>query len=232
LEVYCKLKIHGNGNGNISCAPLLPVNLSSLPRIAGCHDLRALPEQRLWCFFSPVLRCLVVLASSKFWKICLVRAVPKFAGTWIILSPELTSSSAFKKIAFSIKIIPSFRHVLSSSSSSPSALHHVRHVYCHRRSPRKVLCGHLIPADAKSSRAFPLLLPASLLCSCLTSALLLMPRVPVAPLLVIALVLKSILAFRPVIGVLLHNPGVLFLLPRMMVVLAKCMFLSVVAVVP
>jgi hypothetical protein len=59
-----------------------------------------------------------------------------------------------------------------------------------------------------------------------------MPRVPVAPLLVIALVLKSILAFRPVIGVLLHNPGVLFLLPRMMVVLAKCMFLSVVAVVP
>jgi hypothetical protein len=29
LEVYCKLKIHGNGNGNISCAPLLPVNLGS-----------------------------------------------------------------------------------------------------------------------------------------------------------------------------------------------------------
>jgi hypothetical protein len=47
LEVYCKLKIHGNGNGNISCAPLLPVNLGSLPRIAPCHDLRALPEQAL-----------------------------------------------------------------------------------------------------------------------------------------------------------------------------------------
>jgi hypothetical protein len=45
LEVYCKIKIHGNGNGNISCAPLLPVNLGSLPRIARCHDLRALPEQ-------------------------------------------------------------------------------------------------------------------------------------------------------------------------------------------
>jgi hypothetical protein len=45
LEVYCKLKIHVNGNGNISCAPLLPVNLGSLPRIARCHDLRALPEQ-------------------------------------------------------------------------------------------------------------------------------------------------------------------------------------------
>jgi hypothetical protein len=44
LEVYFKLKIYGNGNGNISCAPLLPVNLGSLPRIAQCHDLRALPE--------------------------------------------------------------------------------------------------------------------------------------------------------------------------------------------
>jgi hypothetical protein len=66
LEVYCKLKIHGNGNGNISCAPLLPVNLGSLPRIAQCHDLRALPEQRLRCFFSPVLRCLVVPVSSKY----------------------------------------------------------------------------------------------------------------------------------------------------------------------
>jgi hypothetical protein len=29
LEVYCKLEIHGNGNGGISCAPLLPVNLGS-----------------------------------------------------------------------------------------------------------------------------------------------------------------------------------------------------------
>jgi hypothetical protein len=44
LEVYCKLEIHGNGNGTISCAPLLPVNLRSFPRIAPCHDLRALPE--------------------------------------------------------------------------------------------------------------------------------------------------------------------------------------------
>jgi hypothetical protein len=38
LEVYCKLEIHGNGNGGISCAPLLPVNLGSFPRIARCHD--------------------------------------------------------------------------------------------------------------------------------------------------------------------------------------------------
>jgi hypothetical protein len=44
--VYCKLEIHGNRNGTISCAPLLPVNLGSFPRIARCHDLRALPEQR------------------------------------------------------------------------------------------------------------------------------------------------------------------------------------------
>jgi hypothetical protein len=29
LKVYCKLEIHGNGNGGISCAPLLPVNLGS-----------------------------------------------------------------------------------------------------------------------------------------------------------------------------------------------------------
>jgi hypothetical protein len=55
----------GNGNGNISCAPLLQVNLSSLPRIARCYDLRALPEQRLWCFFSPAIRCLVVLAAFR-----------------------------------------------------------------------------------------------------------------------------------------------------------------------
>jgi hypothetical protein len=46
LRVYCKLKIYGNGNGNISCAALLPVNLSSLLGIAQCHDLCALPEQR------------------------------------------------------------------------------------------------------------------------------------------------------------------------------------------
>jgi hypothetical protein len=59
-----------------------------------------------------------------------------------------------------------------------------------------------------------------------------MPRVPAAPLLVIAVLLKSILVFLLVIGVFLHNLGVLFLLPRMMVVLDGCMFLSVVAVVP
>jgi hypothetical protein len=34
--------------------------------IAQCHDLRALPEQLLWCFFSPVLRGRVVFASLKF----------------------------------------------------------------------------------------------------------------------------------------------------------------------
>jgi hypothetical protein len=45
LEVYCKLEIHGNGNGTISCAMHLLVNLGSFPRIAQCHDLRALPEQ-------------------------------------------------------------------------------------------------------------------------------------------------------------------------------------------
>jgi hypothetical protein len=73
-------------------------------------------------------------------------------------------------------------------------------------------------------RAFPLR-------ACPTSALLLMPRVLVGLLLVIVLLLKSILAFRPVIGVFLDNPGVLFLLPRTMVVLAACMFLAVVAVV-
>jgi hypothetical protein len=44
---------------------------------------------------------------------CLVIAVPKFAGTWLILSPELSSSCALKKIAFFFKIIPSFRHVPS-----------------------------------------------------------------------------------------------------------------------
>jgi hypothetical protein len=46
-------------NGGVSCAPLLPVSLGSLPRIAQCHDQRAFPEQRLPCFFSPMLWCLV-----------------------------------------------------------------------------------------------------------------------------------------------------------------------------
>jgi hypothetical protein len=31
--------------GGVSCAPLLPVNLGSFPRIARCHDQRAFPEQ-------------------------------------------------------------------------------------------------------------------------------------------------------------------------------------------
>jgi hypothetical protein len=35
-------------------------------KIARCHDLRALPEQLLRCFFSPVLRGHVVFASLKF----------------------------------------------------------------------------------------------------------------------------------------------------------------------
>jgi hypothetical protein len=119
-----------------------------LPRIARCHDLRALPEQRLRCFFSPVLRCLVVFASSNFLIMCLVIAVPKFAGTWLFLSPELK-----KKIAFYIKIIPSFCHVylLLLLLLPLSALHHVRHVYCRRRSSRVVPKGYLIAARAKSS---------------------------------------------------------------------------------
>jgi hypothetical protein len=54
LEVYCKLEILGNGNGSISCAPLLPVNLGSFPRIARCHDLRALPEQKILVCSNPI----------------------------------------------------------------------------------------------------------------------------------------------------------------------------------
>jgi hypothetical protein len=76
-----------------------------------------------------------------------------------------------------------------------------------------------------------LLLPACLLHASLTSALLLMPRVLVGLLSVMVMLLRSILAFRLVIGVL-RNPGVLFLLPRMMVVPTVCMMLAVVAVVP
>jgi hypothetical protein len=38
----------------------------SFPRIARCHDLHAHPEQRLRCFFSPMLRCLVVHGFLKF----------------------------------------------------------------------------------------------------------------------------------------------------------------------
>jgi hypothetical protein len=42
--------------------------------IARSHDLRALPEQRLWCFSSPVLGGHVVSAFRKFEK-C-IRQVP------------------------------------------------------------------------------------------------------------------------------------------------------------
>jgi hypothetical protein len=71
-------------------APLLPVNLGSLPRIAQCHDLRALPEQRLRCFFSPVLRCLVVPVSSKFDGNVIGPCCTNVAINLLILSPVLT----------------------------------------------------------------------------------------------------------------------------------------------
>jgi hypothetical protein len=40
---------------------LIPVNLSSLPRIARCHDLRALPEQQLLGFRLGITVIVVVV---------------------------------------------------------------------------------------------------------------------------------------------------------------------------
>jgi hypothetical protein len=78
--------------------------------------------------------------------------------------------------------------------------------------------------------ALMLLLPACLLRAYLTSALLLMPRVRVGLLSVMVTLLKSILAFRPVI-VVFRNPGVVFLLPHTVVVPTAYIMLAVVAVV-
>jgi hypothetical protein len=63
----------------------------SFPRIARCHDLRALPEQRLRCFFSPMLRCLVVHVFLKFVGNVIGPCCTHVAINLLNLSPVLTN---------------------------------------------------------------------------------------------------------------------------------------------
>jgi hypothetical protein len=81
------------------------------------------------------------------------------------------------------------------------------------------------PCPYEILQALLLLLPVSQSHAYLTSALLLMPHVPVDLLSVMATLLRSILVFLPVI-VMYCIPGVLFLLPRKVVVLAACMMVA------